>query len=752
MRTPAVKRFALLCCALLLLAADPARTDTAQADTSVYALSLAELGALQVQSASKQVEPAAIAPGTIYVVERADIDRYGYRLLQDALESVPSVNLYDPHSWIWGGQRGLVSNFSQTLLLVNGREVNNLIALEGFISRQFGTHNTDRIEVVAGPSSALYGANALAGVINIISREFDREWEGLDAGVELGSFDRRTAHATFGRNYGADTRIAGSLRYFESDEEDYSEFITDRRRFLRGWEDAELAVPYLDAYRNPSRALTWEVQFDHAGFYAGSFGYYNRHSQGLEETTWNYTDNEDHRRLELYYAGVNRSISERLKFKLEYQHIRSFLWGRYFGGLWPVARLEAEDGLEIFEFPAQVTTGSGTVLNGEAEYRDFYPSFAHYLVDQGLLDPAAVSAADIRRYFTHIYSNKNSRGSRRQRVDLQVDWEPDAASSVVAGLSLDFIRYVGLAVTDAATGRGADFDVGLDKSKRADVYDSEKYGAFVQYKRQLLAERLWLTAGVRFDDQNHYGSTLNPRASVVWRAYSGGIVEASYSEAFREPNVFELASGPGIEPAKMQAYEISFQHLFSEGNALALTVYQNDVDDFLGSVSSLIGSGIGSVNAQRVRGLEFQLNGRLSGWDGFVNGAHIFEAEQEISDVAGADARRDVPGISRTRINAGVSRQYRGWELALLYHFRDAYRAFSGSANVPGLFRIPSTHELNLTLNAPAFSFSGAEWKTRLSLLNLTDAENYDANIRQSGTHQFLQDGRSFVVDLMAEF
>ena len=54
--------------------------------------------------------------------------------------------------------------------MINGREVQNLLAGEPFISYQFQTHNVRRVEVMMGPASALYGANAFVGVINVVTK------------------------------------------------------------------------------------------------------------------------------------------------------------------------------------------------------------------------------------------------------------------------------------------------------------------------------------------------------------------------------------------------------------------------------------------------------------------------------------------------------------------------------------------------------------------------------------------------------
>ena len=202
-------RAALLC---IFLVGAVAAQEAEPSREELLFINLEKILNVDIVTASKISEESFLAPGTVYVITEEEIHRNGWRFLQDALKSVPSVYLYDPHSWVWGGQRGLVSNFSQTLLMINGREMNNLIASEGFISRQFSTHNIKRIEVMASPGSALYGANALAGVINIITKEVPPDYSGGEVSIGAGSFDSFAYDFVFGHSWdGLKIGASGSI-------------------------------------------------------------------------------------------------------------------------------------------------------------------------------------------------------------------------------------------------------------------------------------------------------------------------------------------------------------------------------------------------------------------------------------------------------------------------------------------------------------------------------------------------------------
>jgi len=88
----------------------------------------------------------------------------------------------------------------QTLVMVDGRSVNSISDGIADLS-QFPIDNVERIEVVRGPASALYGANALGGVVNIITKEASEEKVMVDVNLGLGSFGAQTGRLNFGTEH-----------------------------------------------------------------------------------------------------------------------------------------------------------------------------------------------------------------------------------------------------------------------------------------------------------------------------------------------------------------------------------------------------------------------------------------------------------------------------------------------------------------------------------------------------------------------
>ena len=124
---------------------------------------------------SASLEPQAIqrAPATVYVLSQDDIRASGAETLWDALRSVPGVDVMATRAHYGEvSVRGMNKPFSnRTLVLLDGKSVlNGYFDFVNWESIPVSIDEIDRIEVVEGPASALYGANAINGVINIITK------------------------------------------------------------------------------------------------------------------------------------------------------------------------------------------------------------------------------------------------------------------------------------------------------------------------------------------------------------------------------------------------------------------------------------------------------------------------------------------------------------------------------------------------------------------------------------------------------
>ncbi|MBS1784118.1 MAG: TonB-dependent receptor [Acidobacteria bacterium] len=156
---------------------------------------LLELMRTPVVSASKQEEPLADAPATVIVLQRSDLEARGYTELSQILDDLPGMDVVRPYGAdyvknYWRGYRTDIGD--PYLVMVDGVVFNHL---------WFDTADTplvtypisaiERVEVVYGPASALYGANAFMGVINLITRKPLQDGFQAHGRFTGGSFDTR---------------------------------------------------------------------------------------------------------------------------------------------------------------------------------------------------------------------------------------------------------------------------------------------------------------------------------------------------------------------------------------------------------------------------------------------------------------------------------------------------------------------------------------------------------------------------------
>ncbi len=210
---------------------------------------LKTLLATKVVTASRAEETVDSAPATVIVLAREELERRGYLQLSEILDDLPGMDVIRPYGdnyvrTYWRGQRGTVGE--PFLILLDGRVLNHLYfnTADGPLA-SLPLSNVERIEVVYGPASALYGANALRGVINVITlRNLDQEGLTGRATLGAGAWDRKVAdvHAFY---------KAGEIRFSVTARSELGRLDPhsgDRYALTRGetFADRRLWGPFLD--------------------------------------------------------------------------------------------------------------------------------------------------------------------------------------------------------------------------------------------------------------------------------------------------------------------------------------------------------------------------------------------------------------------------------------------------------------------------------------------------------------------------
>lgn len=175
-------------------------------------------------SASKRATKANETPASISVITAEDISDYGYRNLGELLQRVVGFYVSNDQNYEHLGVRGFSrpGDFnSRVLVLVDGHRVNDPIYDEGPIGNHLPIDINDiqRVEVVRGPGSAVWGSNAVLAVINVFTKT-GADLNGTKAVVDVGSFDARKGTVQYGKEFESGLDVAFSYSGSMSDGQD----------------------------------------------------------------------------------------------------------------------------------------------------------------------------------------------------------------------------------------------------------------------------------------------------------------------------------------------------------------------------------------------------------------------------------------------------------------------------------------------------------------------------------------------------
>jgi iron complex outermembrane receptor protein len=185
-------------------------------DTDLSEVSLEELSNIQVYSASKHMQSASEAPASVTVVTADEIQKYGYRTLADILQNTRGFYVTNDRDYSFVGVRGfgrLGDSNNRILVLIDGHRINDNVFGEPYLGTEFlvDVDLIERVEIIRGPSSSLYGADAFFAVINVITRK-PPQLKGVELSFAPASFGTYDGRASYGGRYrGIDMLLSGTF-------------------------------------------------------------------------------------------------------------------------------------------------------------------------------------------------------------------------------------------------------------------------------------------------------------------------------------------------------------------------------------------------------------------------------------------------------------------------------------------------------------------------------------------------------------
>jgi outer membrane receptor protein involved in Fe transport len=204
-------------CATLFLASAWAQQPP---QTDLSGMSIEDLAKLKVEAvygASKFLQRAADAPASVTIITADEIQKYGYRTLADVLRGVRGFYVIYDRNYSYVGVRGLArpgDYNARILFLLDGHRVNENIFDGAYVATEFPVDLDliERIEIVRGPSSSLYGTGAFVAVVNVITKR-GRDLDSVETSAEAGSWNSYKGRVTYGDRFdnGLETLLSASF-------------------------------------------------------------------------------------------------------------------------------------------------------------------------------------------------------------------------------------------------------------------------------------------------------------------------------------------------------------------------------------------------------------------------------------------------------------------------------------------------------------------------------------------------------------
>jgi len=559
-----------LCALLALTAVGQAVAAEGASDDEDLAMVYGGTPTITLATGSRQTVRRAPAVATVITAE--DIATMGATDLDQVLETVPGMHVernpigYTPTYLIRGIGAGSTIN-PQVLILQNGIPLTVVYPGDGGQARGgWPLENIARIEIIRGPGSALYGAEAYAGVINVITRTA-ADTPGTTFTVGAGSFNTWDASVRHGGKWGP-VDVAAYLRLGST--EGQKEIITADAQTLN---DSRFGT---HVSRAPGPVSTGYDAVDA--------------NLDLAYGLWRWRSSWKERNNNHVGAGVNSALdpdstgtSRRLTSDLSWIDPQ-------FAQDWGVGLLASYFHYQEL-YPRLVLFPAGTRLG-----TSFFPD--------GML--GGPSRWD-RQYRLSAYATYTGFADHNLRLGLGHD---DLDLYKVLTFKNFLLQAVGPPIPT-----GPQMDYG---SIQPHIEPHRRWVDYVYAQDEWQMARDWtLTAGVRRDRISDVGGTTNPRLALVWDASLELTAKLLYGEAFRAPAFTELyginpvtSGNPNLRPETIKTLETALSWQANKGLLVNLNIFRYDIKDIIRPAPNAAptpGATYSNIGAQRGHGLELDV-------------------------------------------------------------------------------------------------------------------------------------------------
>ena len=516
-----------------------------------------------VSIATGRQMPLNLAPAIATVITADELDAVGATTLSEALRLVPGINvMYRPQGdlIVFRGIQS-ESNFNpEVLILLDGVSQNDIHfgSQRKYIS-QIPWQNVARIEIIRGPGSALYGADAFAGVINIITKPLT-DVDTTEVRLRGGSFDTTEGRFLHKGQWGIiDSVFSLQLRTTDG-HTPYTE------------EDAQTAWDRIfgtSASLAPTKANSWIDDYN---------------------ILWDLSKNEWRLRLrtrahELGGVGLVGALDRDGKSKSNLYSIDLRYQNPTFSDHWSV-----QWDLNLFDYK---TSAYDTRLFPAGAFGGTFPD--------GVRDEPAFSESRERTEVSAIYSGFEKHATR-----------------IGAGVEFGRVYNIQEFRNYTLAPSGLPLPAPFMELTENELYSQEndRRNLFVYGQDEWSLARDWtFTSGLRYDKYSDFGSVTNPRLALVWATRNDLTTKFLAGRAFRAPTLFDIygQNTPSIKgnttlnPVTIDTYELAFDYRPRPVVRTGINVFYYDISDTIGVTQTPLGTFSANTLGQIGRGFEWTI-------------------------------------------------------------------------------------------------------------------------------------------------
>lgn len=557
-----------------------------------FSMSPAELAELSVTIATGTAKPVFHSAAVTSVVTTEQIKAMGATELHEVLETIPGLHVsiqpitYDYIYTMRGIRNG---TNSQVLVLLDGNRFSVPFQGRAMTGLELPIEDIQRVEVIRGPGSALYGADAFAGVINIITKKA----EDIDAtvvGGRVGNWNTQSGWVQHGGKW-ADWDVAASLQYSHTRGDDQRIITQDSQTLLDS---------------NPN------------------FGTKASNAPGAMQTqfeSWDAHLNLQRKYWDIGFWAFNSEGGTRAGVAAALDPTGLVESQQYMGSI----KFSTEDFFENWEF----------IAHASYLYSDLQSNPLHIFPHGSRLPIGAdgninsVSPAGLT-LFANGVKDIIGRTHQMPTVELSAIYQglQDHRLRVQAGYRYEEIKTreyknIGTGVLSGNPPPAVVYGATKNVTNTEFVYlpnTNRSIWSLALQDEWQIAKNWQLTTGVRFDHYSDFGATVNPRLAVVWDINDKLTSKLLYGRAFRAPNFSELGNNnnpvllgnPDLDPETINTVELAFDYRPFQSLRTTVNLYYYAIEKLI--QPEPIGQGkfqTQNSGDQEGYGLEFEWNWQL---------------------------------------------------------------------------------------------------------------------------------------------